>query len=98
MKAGTSAYDSRLTVEVVEFDRPRLFVDEMIQGAFHSFRHVHEFVSQGHGTLIKDTLDWTSPFGIFGRIADKLVIAGFLTRLVSERNAKLKRLAESGGM
>lgn len=33
----------RLTVKVTEFERPRLFVDEMIEGRFKTFKHIHEF-------------------------------------------------------
>jgi ligand-binding SRPBCC domain-containing protein len=85
----------RLTVKVVEIDRPRLFVDEMIEGRFSAFRHVHEFFPRPGGTLMRDTLRWTSPFGILGRVVDKLLLEGHLTRLVSNRNARLKQLAEN---
>ena len=53
----------RLTVKVVEFDRPRLFVDEMTEGSFKTFKHRHEFFPQNRRTLMRDTLTWTSPFG-----------------------------------
>ena len=46
----------RLTVTVTEFERPRLFVDEMTKGTFKSFKHVHEFESRDGGTLMRDTL------------------------------------------
>lgn len=84
----------RLTVEVVEFDRPRRFVDEMIEGAFRTFRHVHEFSPHDGGTLMRDALVWESPFGIAGRLVDKLLLVPHLRDLVSTRNAKLKQLAE----
>ncbi len=84
----------RLTVRVTEFERPRLFVDEMTEGNFRSFKHIHEFVRVRSGTLMKDTLIWTSPFGILGRIVDELVMKRHLRTLVSTRNARLKQLAE----
>lgn len=84
----------RFMVEVIEFDRPRLFVDEMRQGAFKSFKHIHEFIEQDGGTLMLDTLIWTAPLGILGRMVDKLLIERHMTQLVSERNRKLKELAE----
>ena len=85
----------KLTVKVIEFDRPRLLVDEMTEGNFRSFKHIHEFLPNGSGTLMRDTLNWASPFGIIGRTVDKLVIEVQLRGLVSRRNAKLKSLAES---
>lgn len=84
----------RLTVEVTEFERPHLLVDEMTEGNFRSFKHVHEFVRVRSGTLMRDTLIWRSPFGILGRIVDKLVLEKHLRTLVTTRNKKLKEIAE----
>ncbi len=44
---------------------------------------------------MKDTLIWTSPLGILGKIADKLLIERHLRNLVQTRNTKLKEIAES---
>jgi hypothetical protein len=49
-----------------------VFVDEMIQGTFVSLRHVHEFIPQQGGTLMRDTLMCKSPFGVFGTIMDEV--------------------------
>ena len=84
----------RLTVKVVEFARPRHFVDEMIEGRFKSFKHGHEFFERDGGTLMVDTLRWASPFGIVGRLVDKLVLERHLRHLVTTRNARLKQIAE----
>ena len=93
-KSKNFGIEQSLTVRVDEFDRPRLLVDEMIEGNFKSFKHIHEFLFVQDGTLMKDTLVWESPFGILGRIADKLFLESHLTQLVTTRNAKLKELAE----
>ena len=85
----------RMTVEVVEFDRPTLFVDEMTEGRFRRFKHIHEFGESSNGTLMKDTLVWESPLGPLGRIVDALFIKPHLTNLVTKRNARLKALAEA---
>ncbi len=84
----------RLMVKVVEFERPHLFVDEMIEGRFRSFRHIHEFLSIDGGTLMLDTVVWVSPLGILGMIADKLLIRRHLRDLITTRNTKLKEIAE----
>ncbi|MBK6750209.1 MAG: SRPBCC family protein [Pyrinomonadaceae bacterium] len=86
----------RLTVEVTEFERPRLFVDEMIEGRFKSFKHIHEFIRVRSGTLLRDTIIWRSPLGFLGKIVDKLVLERHLRKLVTTRNKKLKQIAESG--
>lgn len=84
----------RLTVKVTAFERPTLFMDEMIEGRFKSFKHVHEFTPKDGGTLMRDTLEWTSPFGIIGSIVDKILLEKHLRDLVSKRNEKLKEIAE----
>ncbi len=85
----------RLTVKVTEFERPRLFVDEMIEGRFRFFKHIHEFDPRPEGTLMRDTLIWTSPLGFLGTIVDKLLLESHLRDLVTKRNVKLKEIAES---
>lgn len=84
----------RLTVKVVEFERPRLFVDEMTEGRFKAFKHIHEFFPSKKGTLMKDTLIWTSPFGIVGRVVDRVLLERHLSDLVTKRNKILKEIAE----
>ena len=85
----------RLTVKVVEFERPHLFVDEMTEGNFRSFKHIHEFKETNGITTMLDTVIWTSPFGFIGKIVDRLLHERHLTDLVSGRNARLKALAEA---
>lgn len=85
----------RLTVKVIEFERPRLFVDEMTEGTFKTFKHIHEFSTVNGGTLMRDTLVWTSPFGILGRVVDILLLERHLRRLLNGRNAMLKHIAET---
>jgi ligand-binding SRPBCC domain-containing protein len=84
----------RLTVKVTAFERPTLFIDEMIEGRFKSFKHVHEFIETDGMTLMRDTVEWASRLGIVGKIVDRLVIRRHLTSLVSGRNARLKAIAE----
>lgn len=88
-------FRQRLTVNVVEFDRPRLFVDQMTAGAFKSFRHIHEFLPHDNRTLMRDTLVWEMPFGILGKIADKVFVKRHLRNLVATRNDRLKNIAEA---
>ena len=84
----------RFTAQVTEFDRPSRFVDEMTRGAFQAMRHIHEFAPCEGGTRMTDTLQWTSPLGGLGKIADRLFIARHLRHFLLERNATLKNFAE----
>jgi len=71
-----------LTSKITEFDRPNYFVDEMVQGAFKSFRHEHHFSRIDNQTLMKDVFVFEAPFGRFGPIfqlagADRLYDQAF---------------------
>jgi len=71
----------RFTVHITEMERPMRYVDEATHPAFRSLRHVHEFEEVDGGTLMRDTLEWTSPFGIFA--------GWFLRRFVTKKQRAL---------
>lgn len=85
----------RLTVRITGFERPARFQDVMVSGAFKSMKHDHEFGPQASWTLMVDRFEFESPFGILGRIVDRLFLAGYLRRFLIRRNEVLKKLAES---
>lgn len=85
----------RLSSRITEFDPPRRFVDEMVRGAFRRFRHEHQFLPAQGGTEMIDVFDYTSPLGPLGSLADLLFLRRYMTRLLRDRNAYLKREAES---
>lgn len=84
----------RLTSKIVEFDRPRRFVDEMVRGAFASLRHIHEFVVDGASVVMRDTLTWRSPLGFLGVVADKLFVEGHMRAFMVKKQTELKEYAE----
>jgi ligand-binding SRPBCC domain-containing protein len=85
----------KLTVRVIEFERPTRFQDIMVSGAFKSMKHDHEFIAQPPGTLMVDRFEFESPFGILGRMVDQLILFGYMRRFLVRRNQVLKNLAES---
>ncbi len=85
----------RLTARITAFDRPRHFRDEMTEGAFRSLVHDHRFEERDGRTLMIDTLEFRSPFGILGRIVDRLYLKGYLRRLLTHRCRLIQAEAES---
>jgi len=77
----------RFTVHITEMERPIRYINQATHRAFRRLRHVHEFEETAGGTLMRDTLEWTSPFGIFA--------GWFLRRFVTKKQRELKRMAES---
>jgi ligand-binding SRPBCC domain-containing protein len=79
-------------ISAMEF--PNYFVDEMIEGRFKSFRHEHIFTEENGITIMKDKIQYETPFSIFGRLFDKLVLKKYLIHFIGERNQFIKDLAE----
>ena len=46
---------------------------------------------------MRDVFDFESPLGPLGRIADALVLTGYLRGFLVQRNEVIKRAAESDG-
>ncbi|MFC4721776.1 cell division protein [Geojedonia litorea] len=85
----------KLTSKITEFDRPNYFADEMVSGAFSGFKHEHHFAELNGGTLMTDFFDYKSPFGILGKLADRIFLKKYMTDLLTERNRIVKEFAES---
>lgn len=83
-----------LTVVVTEFDRPWLFTDEMVRGAFKRMRHVHRFEATPEGTRMTDELDFEAPLGPLGRLAEVLFLTRYMRRFLEARAAFIKARAE----
>jgi len=74
---------------------PSYFVDEMLEGHFKSFKHQHTFIEENGITIMKDVIEYETPYGIFGRLFDKLILKNYFTKFISERNDFIKNLAEN---
>ena len=83
-----------LTSKIAEFNRLNLFVDEMVKGAFKSFRHEHRFIASGNQTIMKDVFEFESPLGILGRFFNWLVLTRHMTKLLNKRNRVIMEAAE----
>ena len=70
------------------------FVDEMEKGKFKSFKHEHFFEEENGITIMKDQLQYETPFGILGKLFDVLLLKKHLTNFLLERNKVLKEVSE----
>src|SRR5271170_4308466 len=71
------------------------FRDVMIAGAFRHFEHDHHFAPMDDGTRMRDELRFVLLWGLLGQLAAKMFVRNYLTELLTERNAVIKRVAES---
>jgi len=72
------------------------FRDEMLKGDFKSFYHEHFFVQNGSGTLMTDKLKLEVPYGIAGKLVNRLFLKHYIYKFIYERNRIIKQYAESG--
>jgi ligand-binding SRPBCC domain-containing protein len=81
-----------MTSRITSVDVPASFVDEQVRGPFKSFRHVHEFEATSTGSIMTDRVEFSAPFGILGRIVERLVLRRYLQRLITDRGRFLAGL------
>ena len=79
---------------ISEMDFPTYFVDEQLKGQFKNFKHQHFFEQKENYVEVRDLLEYETPFGVFGKLFDKLFLKKHLTNFIIHRNAVLKDLAE----
>lgn len=70
------------------------FVDEMEEGKFKTFKHEHFFEEANGITIMKDKLQYETPFGIFGELFNILLLKKHLKKFLLERNKTLKEVSE----
>lgn len=70
----------------------RRFVDQQERGPYRLWRHLHEFLPRGGGTLVRDTVEYEVGWGWLGELAHRLYVARALraifdwrARVVAER-------------
>ncbi|MFM7023445.1 MAG: SRPBCC family protein [Flavobacteriales bacterium] len=84
-----------ITSKITAMAKPLCFKDVMISGAFKRWEHVHSFEQKGERTLMTDHIEYESPFGIFGKIADAFFLNRYMKMLIQKRNQVIKNFAES---
>ena len=70
----------RLTAKVTVMDRPYMFEDIMVKGAFHSFT-IFIVYEKDNGTLMIDRFQYKS-LGLIGVIADKLFLESYMRNFI----------------
>lgn len=84
-----------LTSKITAFEKPNSFTDEMVSGAFKSFKHIHKFEPTDNGTTMIDVFSYVSPLGILGKLADYLFLKRYMENLLMNRNLIIKQYAEN---
>ncbi len=70
------------------------FRDVMVEGSFALFEHEHHFAVMDDGTRMRDEIRFAAP-GVLGRMAERMFVKKHLIEFLKQRNAVIKRVAES---
>ena len=84
-----------LKVKITQLEKPHYFVDEQVKGDFVMMKHEHYFKPADNGTIMIDQFRFESPRGILGKFFNRVYLTKYLTRLLEQRNAAIKKAAES---
>ena len=80
---------------ISEMQYPSYFVDEQLNGKFKKFKHKHTFKRENNSVLMIDELVYEVPFGIIGKLFDKLLLKNHLTQFIIQRNKFIKSISEA---
>lgn len=86
----------RMTSRITTYEPPRRFTDEQVRGPFRALRHEHVFDDLGGcRTRMTDRMTVSAPLGPLGFLTTRVLLAPYLRRLLKQRAAHIKRLAEA---
>ncbi len=84
-----------LKIKISALNSPASFTDEMIEGDLRSMRHEHHFKQVENGTIMIDLFYFETPYGMIGKILNRVYLTRYLRRLLEQRNQFIKEYAES---
>ena len=71
--------------EITHVKKYKLFVDEQRVGPYKIWHHEHLFKQTKDGVLMMDIISYKLPFGIIGRLVNKLFIKKKLNKIFNHR-------------
>ncbi|MFO1311047.1 MAG: TIGR01777 family oxidoreductase [Burkholderiales bacterium] len=72
-----------------EWSPARGFVDTQVRGPYASWRHAHEFVAVGNGTLMRDVVRYRLPLGWLGSTFAGWKVESQVDRIFDYRSARI---------
>ena len=76
---------NRWVTEIKAVTDGKQFIDEQRSGPYKFWHHLHQFESTEKGTLLKDQVNYSLPFGILGDIAHAVYVKNKLQKIFNFR-------------
>lgn len=80
------------TTEITQVNEPEFFIDEQRLGPYKIWHHQHKFREVSGGVVMEDIVHYAPPFGIFGRLANKLFIQRKLHEIFDYRKKVIREI------
>ena len=85
----------QLTSKISQVEPYVHFRDEQLKGAFKYFIHDHYFKEENGVVTMIDNFEFSSPYGLIGKLFDKLILTNYMKSFLLERNQVIKEFAET---
>ncbi|MFV0146138.1 SRPBCC family protein [Empedobacter falsenii] len=78
--------------KIIQVEHQKSFTDFQQKGPYKYWKHFHEFIPNEKGILMKDTVEYELPFGVFGNVVHSLLVKKKLNKIFDYRHQVLKQL------
>ena len=82
----------RWRTQILRWEPPHLFVDVQRRGPYRLWHHTHSFAPHGSGTLMQDVVRYSLPFGVLGRIVQRMFVRRDLESVFDYRAKRISEL------
>ncbi|MDI9638971.1 SRPBCC family protein [Kamptonema cortianum] len=85
----------RWKAKIHQVEEPYGFRDTALKSPFKSWTHKHEFIDADGQTIVRDTITYTPPGGIFRKLINTLLIEDRLDHLFKYRHTAMHDMIET---
>ena len=71
---------------IAQVDEQKSFTDIQLKGPYQKWKHIHEFIPNDQGVLMKDTVEYELPWSFIGNIVHSLLIKKKLQQIFDFRH------------
>jgi len=78
--------------EISKVEKPYLFVDKQLKGPYKTWEHTHRFIEKENGTLMEDSVKYSLPFGMIGKLTHSIMVREKIENIFAYRRQILNQL------
>ncbi len=82
----------RWVTEITHVEESKYFIDEQRFGPYKFWHHLHRFEERNGKLIMEDIVNYALPFGILGRIVNKLFVGKKVKEIFTHREKVLDEL------